>query len=179
MDSKIYADIRLDNYIQYAPIAELYIADLSGIKHKNSVWNQTKYLAISELITSGIIQTLKFTTKVQRPNGAAFSFPSGHTSNAFCSAAALYQEFCNSNMPIAISGFGFSTATGILRITNNRHWISDVIAGAGIGILVTDLVYYWEPLKNWNPFKVSRKFAFEPSLNITTDGALVGMRMKL
>ncbi len=171
-------NIRLDNYIQYAPIAELYVADLSGVKHKNTVWNQTKYLAISELITSGIVQSLKLITKVPRPNGGTLSFPSGHTSNAFCSATVLYHEFSDSNLPLAISGFGFSTATGILRITNNRHWIADVVAAAGIGILVTDLVYYWEPLKNWNPFSSSKKYSFEPNLSFNDGDMLVGMSLK-
>jgi membrane-associated phospholipid phosphatase len=172
-------NIRIDNYIQYAPIGELYIADLTGVKHLNSSWNQTKYLAISELITSAIVQSLKLITKVPRPNGGTLSFPSGHTSNAFASATVLFKEYQDSNLPIALSGYGFSTATGILRMTNNRHWISDVLAGAGIGLLVTHLVYYWEPLKNWNPFKGSKKLSWEPGLNFSGDGVLIGMKIKL
>ena len=172
-------NIRLDNYIQYAPIAEIYIADLAGFRHKNTVWNQTKYLAISELVTSGIVQSLKLLTKVKRPNGGSLSFPSGHASNAFSSATVLFQEFKDDNMMLALSGYGFSTATGILRITNNRHWVSDVLAGAGIGILVTDLIYYWEPLKNWNPFNGSKKYSIEPGLSLTDSGILLGMRLHL
>jgi membrane-associated phospholipid phosphatase len=172
-------NIRLDNYIQYAPIAEVYIADIAGLKHENTVWNQTKYMAISEIITSAIVQSIKFITKVRRPNGGSYSFPSGHTSNAFSSATVLYLEFRRDNLPVALSGYGFSTATGILRITNNRHWISDVLAGAGIGILVTNLVYYWEPLKDWDPFQRSKKYSIEPSLNISDNSLLAGLRIKL
>ncbi len=31
--------------------------------------------------------------------------------------------------------------TGGLRLLNNRHWFSDVIVGAGLGMLVTEAVY--------------------------------------
>ena len=172
-------NIRLDNYIQYAPIAEIYIADLAGFRHKNSVWDQTKYLAISELVTSGIVQSLKIITKVKRPNGGSLSFPSGHTSNAFSSATALFQEFKDDNLAIALSGYGFSTATGILRITNNRHWISDVLAAAGIGILITHLVYVWQPLKDWQPFKQNKKISLLPTIDFSNENARIGILVKL
>ena len=54
---------------------------------------------------------------------------------------------------LAYSGYLFATTTGVFRVLNNKHWVGDVLVGAGIGILVTDLVYRFEPLKNWNPFK--------------------------
>jgi len=172
-------NIRLDNYIQYAPIAEIYMANLAGIKHKNTIWDQTKYLAISELVTSVLVQSLKLITKVERPNGGTLSFPSGHTSNAFTSATVLFEEFKEENLPIALSGYGFSSATGILRITNNRHWISDVLAGAGIGILVAHMVYYWEPLKNWKPIKISEKYRLEPNMSFSNEYAMLGLKLKL
>ncbi len=89
-----------------------------------------------------------------RPNGVNDeSFPSGHTSNAFVMATVLFHEFKDTKPVLAYSGFLFSSATGVLRVLNNSHWVSDVLVGAGIGIIVTDLVYRFEPLKNWNPFK--------------------------
>ena len=39
-----------------------------------------------------------------------------------------------------------ATATGVMRILNNRHWISDVMSGAGIGILSTELGYAFSDL---------------------------------
>ena len=170
-------NIRLDNYIQYAPIAEVYLADLTRIKHRNSAWDQTKYLAISEIVTSAVIQSLKLLTRVTRPNGGTLSFPSGHTSNAFTSATVLFNEFRDSSLPIALSGYGFSTATGILRITNNRHWISDVLAGAGIGILVADMVYYWKPLKNWQPFRSASNLSFVPEIRYENNIPVFGLSM--
>lgn len=156
----------VDDYIQYAPIGIMYAADLLKYKSRNSVWNQTKYLAISEVISSGIVQILKYSLKIQRPeNGAFNSFPSGHTTQAFVASQVLYNEFNQSNKVLAYSGFLFSIPTGTLRVVNNRHWIPDVLMGAGIGILVTNLVYHFEPLKNWNPWKKKElNVSFIPSL---------------
>ena len=159
----------LDDYIQYAPAVILYTADLFKVPARNSVWNQTKYFIISEAITSGVVQALKYSFKIQRPNNGAFnSYPSGHTSQAFVQSQVLYNEFKETNKAIAYSGFLFSIPTGALRIINNRHWVPDVLLGAGIAMLVTNLVYYFEPLKNWNPFQQKKRkteMGFFPTLN--------------
>lgn len=143
----------VDDYIQYTPMVELFVADYVYLKSKSEVFRQTKNLIISQALTSIIIQTLKRTTNVTRPDGTPHSFPSGHTAQSFCGATGLLLEYRDINPFIAYSGYGFSTATGILRMTNNRHWISDVLVGAGIGMLTSSLVWYFEPLKNWDPFK--------------------------
>ncbi|MES2590117.1 MAG: phosphatase PAP2 family protein [Bacteroidota bacterium] len=143
----------LDDYLQYMPIVELYTFDLCKFKAQNSIWNQTKYLAISEIITCGIVQSLKYSLKIQRPNNGSFnSFPSGHTSQSFVGSQVLFNEYYQSNKLIAFSGLAFSISTAGLRVVNNQHWLPDVLMGAGIGILVTNIVYHFEPLKNWNPW---------------------------
>lgn len=143
----------LDDYIQFAPIVFMYGLDGLGVQAKNTPWNQTKYLAFSELGTCALVQLLKYTARVPRPDGSKNnSFPSGHTSQAFVAAQVFYHEYHDTQPLLSYTGFAFSVTTGTLRIVNNRHWISDVLVGAGIGILVTNLVYYFEPLKNWNPF---------------------------
>lgn len=76
------------------------------------------------------------------------SFPSGHTSIAFTNAALLYYEYKDSNVWYASSGFLFATATGVLRIANNKHYTSDVLAGAGIGFASGLIVSYWNPFKS-------------------------------
>lgn len=154
--SRWRTNTHVDNYIQYAPMAEMYVADIFYSKTKNEVFQQSKNLIISQLFTAVIVQALKMTTNVTRPNGAAHSFPSGHSSVAFTGATALYLEYRDSNPFLAYSGYGFSTATGILRVTNNRHWVSDVLVGAGIGMFSAQLTWYINPFKNWKPFKSSK-----------------------
>jgi len=169
----------VDDYIQYAPVAILYASDMFGGKHKNNVFNQTKYLVISELTTSLITGSLKRLTHSTRPNGNPLAFPSGHTSQAFTGATVLYQETKDYCLPLAYSGYLFSTATGILRVTNNKHWVSDVLAGAGIGILVTNLVYYFEPLKNWDPFRLNGKAVIVPEIDMYSSTYLVSVSILL
>lgn len=143
-----------DEYLLFVPAIMMYTADLLKIESKNDVFTQTKYLAIAGIANNLITIGIKNLTKEQRPNDwVHYSFPSGHTSNAFVMATVLHHEFVDSSPWLAYSGYLFATTTGVLRVLNNYHWVSDVLVGAGIGIIVTDLVYRFEPLKNWNPFK--------------------------
>lgn len=142
-----------DDFILFIPALTMYAADILKVPSKNDAFTQTKYLLIAGLANNIITFGLKKITDEERPNGEPESFPSGHTSNSFVMATVLFHEFKESNLLLAYSGFLFATTTGILRVLNNEHWVSDVLVGAGIGILVTDLVYRIEPLKNWKPFK--------------------------
>ncbi|HIP35384.1 MAG TPA: phosphatase PAP2 family protein [Crocinitomix sp.] len=142
----------IDDYIQYAPIGIMYGADFFKLKAEHHIWNQTKFLFMSEALTGIVVFSLKYGLGIQRPDSSAYtSFPSGHTAQAFVAAQVLHNEFKNTNKTIAYSGYLFSTSTGVLRIINNKHWLPDVLLGAGIGILMTNIIYHFEPLKNWTP----------------------------
>jgi hypothetical protein len=156
---------RIDDYLLYVPVAEMYIADAFGVKAKNHWFDQTKYLFISNVISYTITGNLKTIINKTRPDGLPYSFPSGHTNIAFTNATVLYNEFKDSAPVLAYSGFAFATTTGVFRMINNKHWLSDVLTGAGIGILVTELVYHFEPFKNFNPFKNSKNVSFYPLIN--------------
>lgn len=155
-NSRFRTSTTVDDYLQYVPIAQMYVADIYSTKTKNEIFQQTKNLAIAEIFTAIIVQSIKHSTNVRRPNGHEFSFFSGHTSQAFTGATALYLEYKDSNKLFALSGYGFSSVTGMLRITNNKHWLSDVLVGAGIGMLSARLTWYIDPFKNWKPFKNSK-----------------------
>jgi hypothetical protein len=156
---------KIDDYTQFAPLVELYAFDISGVKTKNHWFDQTKYLIISNALTIAIIQGMKHIILKTRPDGSAYSFPSGHTSFAFTNATVLYNEFKNSSPFIAYSGYFFASTTGTFRILNDKHWLSDVLTGAGIGIIIANLVYYFEPLKSFNPFLASKNISFIPQIN--------------
>ncbi len=145
----------LDDYLPFVPIGQMYLGKVMGLKSKNNYFNQSKQLFFSQLFTSIITHTLKRTTLVARPDNTPFALPSGHTSMAFSSATTLFYEYKAYHPIYAASGFVFASATGGLRVLNNRHWVSDVLLGAGIAILTTHLVYHFEPLKNWNPLRKS------------------------
>ncbi len=144
----------VDDYLWYVPLAEMYTADLLGVKSKNHWFDQSKNAFIAHTINKHATRGLKNLFGKERPNGYNnVSFPSGHTSKAFTSATILYEEFKDTNPWLAYSGYVFASTTGLLRIANNEHYLSDVLAGAGLGILITKLVYHFDYLFDWNPFR--------------------------
>lgn len=157
---------KADDYIQYIPYAQIYLGDIVGIKAKNHWFDQTKNIFLGGMVTLVVTHSLKRGVGKERPDGSSnHSFSSGHTATAFLGSTILYHEYKESSLLYASSGFLFSTSTGGLRVMNNRHWVSDVLAGAGIGILVGNLIYHIEPLKNFNPFKNTKNLTFSPVLD--------------
>lgn len=156
-------DVRIDDYIRYAPIVQMYAADAFGVKAKNHWFDQSKNLVMAIVVSDFITFRLKRWINKKRPDGSKEAFPSAHTSLAFTNAGILYQEFKETSPLLAYSGFGFATATGAFRVINDAHWVSDVLVGAGIGILVTELIYMFDPIIRWNPFlKKERNITFIP-----------------
>ena len=170
----------VDNYTRYAPIVELYAADVMGVKAKNHWFDQTKNLTLSIIITDFITFKIKKNSNKTRPNGDEIpeSMPSAHTSSAFATATVLYQEFKDTSPLLAYSGYGFATTTGALRIMNNAHWLSDVLVGAGIGMLVTNVIYYFDPIIKWNPFKKTDNITLLPEIDNNRYGFYLCVRIK-
>ena len=155
-----------DDYIQYVPYAQIYLGGIIGLQPKNHWFDQTKNIFFSGLATLVITHSLKRGVGKERPDASSkHSFSSGHTATSFVGATILYHEYKDSSPLYAYSGYLFATSTGGLRVMNNKHWVSDVLAGAGIGILVASVVDHIEPLKNWNPFKNSKNLTFSPVIN--------------
>ncbi len=154
----------IDDYTRYAPVVQMYAADVLGVPSRNHWFDQTKNLILSSIISNGVTTLLKKEVHKYRPGGSdhANSFPSGHTTTAFTTATVLFEEFKNTNPILAYSGYLFAITTGSLRLVNNMHYLSDVLVGAGIGILATKLVYHFEHLIAWNPFKKMNGVAFTP-----------------
>lgn len=161
----------LDDRTRNIPIAQMYIADILGVQARNHWFDQTKNMVISILLTDLLTMQLKKAAGKQRPDDTDFeSWPSGHTSHAFATASVLYEEFKYSSPLLAYSGYLFAATTGFLRMANNRHFFSDVLAGAGVGILVTKLVYKYDYLIPWNPFLKKNNMALLPRYSEGTLG---------
>jgi hypothetical protein len=142
IDSKI----TVDDFSQYLPMASVYGLNAIGIKGKHNLRDRTIIIGTSYLMMSASVFSLKRMTKIERPDGSDFhSFPSGHTATAFAGAEFLWQEYKDVSIWYGISGYIVATGTGIFRIYNNKHWLTDVAAGAGIGILSTKIAYWINP----------------------------------
>lgn len=139
--------IPYDDYTQYVPTIATYGLDWAGIKAKHNLRDRTLVLATSYLIMGAAVQTMKTSFGVERPDGSNFhSFPSGHTATAFVGAHILFKEYKDVSPWIGIGGYTVATATGAMRVFNKKHWVSDVVAGAGIGILSTEVGYMLLPV---------------------------------
>lgn len=150
-----------DNFLPIVPVAQIYLGKSFGFKPKNDFQHQTINIIVANAIGAAVFTTLKYTVKEERPDQSDdLSFPSGHTAIAFTNAALLYYEYKDSNLWYASSGFLFATATGILRIANNKHYTSDVLAGAGIGLAAGLIVSYWNPFKSITFGKKNKTTAF-------------------
>jgi hypothetical protein len=106
----------------------------------------------------------------QRPDGGGNSFPSGHATTSFAVAHLLYKEFKSSNPWLAYGGYVIAAGITGSRIIQNKHWICDGLAGAGIGILGTELAYWlYFPVRNFIAAKISPVWSentvFVPEVN--------------
>ena len=144
-----HSSIIIDDYTQFAPFAATYALGAFGIKAKHTFKQRVIVGCIAVGISQLFVQSLKYTVKTERPDHSKRnSFPSGHTTMAFVGAEMLWQEYKDYSPWIAYSGYAVAAGTGFLRMYNNRHWLSDVIAGAGFGMLSTKLAYWLYP-KIW------------------------------
>lgn len=156
--NEIHEDIdkktTIDDFSRYAPALAVYALNVSGVKGKHNFKDRTIILGTSYLLMSATVLSLKSVTKVERPDGSNFnSFPSGHTATAFAGAEFLWQEYKDVSVWYGISGYLVATGTGFFRIYNDKHWLTDVFAGAGIGILSTKVAYWINPFIQKRIFK--------------------------
>ncbi|MBI9065358.1 MAG: phosphatase PAP2 family protein [Marinilabiliaceae bacterium] len=134
---------RLDDYIQYTPALAVYGLNLAGVQGKHSLERATVSYALSGLMTFGLVTSMKYSIKELRPDESSRnSFPSGHTANAFMNATFFHKEYGQYRSPLySFFGYALASWTGVMRQLNNRHWMPDVLVGAGIGVLMTELAY--------------------------------------
>lgn len=133
----------VDDYIQYVPLATQLAMGLGGVKGRSkNRWQIVVTDALAAAMMATMVQGIKHCTSRTRPDGTKNSFPSGHTATAFMGATLLAHEYGHKSIWIPITGYSLATATGVLRILNNKHYVSDVLVGAAIGILSAELAYW-------------------------------------
>lgn len=137
----------VDDYSQYLGTAGVFILDVAGVPAKHNLKQRLFTTMVSHAIMAATTITVKSTGTVWRPDSSANnSFPSGHTATAFVGAELLWQEYKDQSIWYGVAGYAVATGTGFFRMYNNKHWLSDVAMGAGIGILSTKISYWLLPL---------------------------------
>jgi len=172
---------RAESYFLIGPVVIVYGLNLFGDLGKNRFIDRTAllglsagFLGISEFIT-------KKTTRRLRPNGLdRLSFPSGHTGLAFMGAEFMAQEYSSKSPAYTVVGYAFAVTTGVFRMYNRDHWFSDVVAGAGFGILSTKLSYLVYPYirnKLTHTDKQGRKTMVMPTYQYGVPGLSFAMQL--
>ena len=140
-----------DNFLEWAPAISVYALNAAGIHGKNNFRDRTIIYLLSDVMTRVFVSSLKKITHQLRPDGSDYaSFPSGHAAHAFVSAEFLRQEYKNVSPWYGIAGYAMAVTTAYLRIYNNKHYLGDVLAGAGFGMASTKISYWLYPkIKKW------------------------------
>jgi len=85
----------------------------------------------------------------RRPNGGrgAYDFspfsgqdswPSGHTTMAFALATSVSDEV--HSLPVTVALYGAATMTAWSRMNDDRHWLTDVVTGAAVGVVSAKVI---------------------------------------
>lgn len=135
-----------DDYTMFLPFVAYYGLNLAGVKSQHKMVDGTLLYVMSTAITNTIVFTTKNRSAVERPDQSdLLSFPSGHTAQAFVSAEFFRQEYKHLSPLYGVAGYAAAVTTGALRMRHNKHWLNDVVAGAGVGILSTRFSYWLYP----------------------------------
>lgn len=144
--TNIHKKQRIDDFLQYVPVSQVFLLSNLGLKPRHSLKERLVLSATAYAIMAISVNTIKYSTKVLRPDNSALnSFPSGHTATAFTGLELLWQEYKDDSVWVGIIGYSLAVSTGALRVYNNRHWVTDVLTGAGIGILSAKMAYWLLP----------------------------------
>ncbi|MDX5420847.1 MAG: phosphatase PAP2 family protein [Hymenobacteraceae bacterium] len=133
---------KADDFAMFAPLVGLYGFNLISPLNRHKLGRQTVLFFSAVGITSAIVGPTKLITDIERPNGEPYAFPSGHTAYAFTIATFMDKEFRHTAPWVSVVSYSIAGGTGVLRVLNNEHWMSDVLAGAGVGILSVNVVYW-------------------------------------
>lgn len=169
---------RVDDYLQYMPAAAYLCMDFCGIKARHSFKERLMVGATAYLTLAAVVNITKFSVGEMRPDTEMRnSFPSGHTATAFTGAELVRAEY---GLWPGISAYTVATAIAFLRLYNGRHWLNDVVAGAGVGILSARVGYWMLPLyRRWLGWDDGNKMmAFSPSYNYVDRSFSIGLHIQ-
>jgi membrane-associated phospholipid phosphatase len=138
------------------PIAAAF---LTAVNHDGAGFRQ---LVVSLAVSEGTTLALKYSINETRPNGGHLSFPSGHTSLSFASAEFVHRRY---GWSYGAPAYVLATFVAYSRVEASEHYVHDVIAGAGIGILSSRL--FTKPYGKWTARATGDARNFSVTLNRT------------
>ena len=122
-------DFAGDGYVQVGAALGTYA--VGRFRHKPRLTAVGADLIEAQMVSGVLTQGLKLAIPRHRPDGRPDSFPSGHASAAFTTAGVLQRHF---GWKVGVAAYGAAAYIGTSRMSENRHYLSDVLFGAAIGI---------------------------------------------
>jgi hypothetical protein len=158
--------LNIDDYLQYLPIAANVGLGLAGLKPRHPFKERIACTATAYIAMGIMVNVTKIAVGEKRPDSNAHnSFPSGNTATAFMGAELVRKEYGNT---AGFCAYAIAASVAVMRMYNNLHWLNDVIAGAGMGILSAKIGFWllpWEKrLFGWD--KAGNGTALVPCFNI-------------
>lgn len=159
--------MEFDDYIQYIPVAGSVLLGCAGVRAEHSLRDRAFITATSYAALSILVNIPKLCIDEKRPEFEGHnSFPSGHTATAFMGAELVRIEYGGW---YGLGAYIIATGVGFMRMYNGRHYINDVIAGAGIGILSARIGEWSARL--WQRILPAQKdFVLTPTVSPTNGG---------
>ena len=193
----------VDNYIQYVPTVLSVVGDWVGAEAKHNFLDRILLVGTSCLITTTLVNSIKYTVASERPGvydeiivqnnpkgrtpqntpKAFNSFPSGHSATAFVGAELVRLEYGEDSPWLAAGAYAIAASTSAMRIWNEKHWFTDVLAGAGFGILSARIGWWLLPWVSRVADNTLRLDATHPktkiAVNPMTDGHQVELALSI
>ena len=130
-------------YIRFAPVALPWVMKAFGSPTRSSWGRMAVSQGLSAAIMIASVEGLKHSVSSLRPDGSdKRSFPSGHTAIAFMGATMTAHELAPRSPLYALGAFALASAVAAERVLDGHHYPTDVVAGAGLGILSTEIGYW-------------------------------------
>ncbi|HYN08076.1 MAG TPA: phosphatase PAP2 family protein [Vicinamibacterales bacterium] len=133
-----------DGWVQGA--AALFTYGVGRLHGSAKVTHMGSDLVRAQILNGLLTKGLKLTIDRKRPDGGGHSFPSGHTAAAFASASVLHGHF---GWKVAAPAYSLAAYIGWTRLREDQHWLSDLAAGATIGLIVGQAVTSGHRQRTW------------------------------
>ena len=122
------------------------------VQHSPEVAHIGSDLIRAQVLNGVITTSLKVAVDRSRPNGGAWSFPSGHSSATFTSATVLAGHY---GWKVGLPAYVVAGFIGWTRVRDEQHWLSDVVFGSAIGVVAGRTVTRGHGPRSWTVVPVA------------------------
>ncbi len=128
--------------LRFAPAVFPWVMKAAGAPTRSGWGRMAVSQGLSASIMAATVKGMKSGMDSERPDGSDHrSFPSGHSAIAFMGATMVAKELGHISPWYTLGAYTLATGIAVERVVDRHHYPTDVVAGAGIGILATELGY--------------------------------------